>query len=169
MALLLRIAHAVARPFVNVDAIIAGATANLTVWEGGAGYARLTGVRTSIDHGRLRLLQDDARAPDTLRTRLPLASVGVGVEVQVAAGGGAIRLGVDLTLAPLEVEVEVRGGRGASFWELQWHQAAVADCWLAGLEYLNVTAVGLSASLSALEVWSMEDGGARASAGRAAD
>ena len=41
--------------------------------------------------------------------------------------------------------------------------AAVADCWLAGLEYLNVTAVSLSANLSALEVWSMEDGGARAS------
>ena len=62
VALLLRIAHAVARPFVNVDAIIADVTANLTLWEGGAGHARLTGVRTSIDHGRLRLLQDDARA-----------------------------------------------------------------------------------------------------------
>ena len=97
----------------DVDALIAGATANLTVWEGGGGnVARVVGVRTSIDHGRLRLLQEEEGAPDTLRTTVPLAMVEVGLEVGVVAGQGAIDLGIDVTLEDVVVEVAVRGARG---------------------------------------------------------
>ena len=86
--------------------------------------------------------------------------MGVGAEVRAA--GASSSVSEVIALAPLEVEVE-RARPGRVVLGLQWHQAAVADCWLAGLEYLNVTAVGLSANLSALEVWSMEEEGARAS------